>query len=39
MSSLLVTFDFKTFQKHKWTQFSNLLAQIWEFAMEDNRST
>ena len=29
MSSLLVTFNFKTFPKHRWTQFLNLFAQIW----------
>ena len=30
MSSPLVTFNFKTFPKHRRTQFLNFLAQIWE---------
>ena len=30
MSSPLVTFNFKTFPKHRQTQFLNFLAQIWE---------
>ena len=30
MSSPLVTFNFKMFPKHSWTQFLNFLAQIWE---------
>ena len=30
MSSPLVTFDFKTFPKHRSTQFSIVMAQIWE---------
>ena len=29
-SSPLVTFNFKTFPKHRRTQFLNFLAQIWE---------
>ena len=31
MSSLLVTFNFRTFPEHRSTQFSNFLAQIWKF--------
>ena len=30
MSSSLVTFNFKTFPKHRQTQFLNFLVQIWE---------
>ena len=30
MSSPLVTFNFKTFPKHRSTQFSIVMAQIWE---------
>ena len=30
MSSYLVTFNFKTFQSYRQTQFWNFLAQIWE---------
>ena len=30
MSSTLVTFDFKNFQKQGSIQFLNIMAQIWE---------